>query len=142
MSEAQELIETWFRRVWFEEDARAIAELYAADGRATGIGKEHEGGPPGFKQFHAAVCALMSNIRITVDKIIEDGEWSVALCSFEATGEATGTPARMTGNVWFQIRDGRILEAHNHWDFFSLFNDLGLCPADQFQRFLEGEKLT
>ena len=32
MSTSREVIETWFRRVWTEEDSSAIEELFVPDG--------------------------------------------------------------------------------------------------------------
>ena len=49
-----------------EEDTKANDELFVADGKARGLGDNHLIGPKDFKVFHAALCALISDIKITV----------------------------------------------------------------------------
>ena len=65
-------IETWFQRVWKEEDAHAIDELFVVDGKARGLGDNTLIGPKDFKIFHATLCNLLSDITITVDKSLEE----------------------------------------------------------------------
>ena len=60
--------------MWTEEDTKAIDELFVVDGKARGLGENHLIGPKDFKVFHAALCALISDIKITLDKAIEEGD--------------------------------------------------------------------
>ncbi|MFY9558504.1 MAG: hypothetical protein WAV47_27720 [Blastocatellia bacterium] len=37
MITSREVMETWFRRVWTEENPKAIEELFVPDGQARGL---------------------------------------------------------------------------------------------------------
>src|SRR4051812_7956328 len=133
MSTRREIVETWFRRVWAEEDTSAIDELFVPHGQARGLGANVLIGPEGFKQFHAALCAQLSNILIAVDKSIEEGEWISVVCTMRAKSQQTGAPVTMTGSVMVRIVDGKLTEAYNHWDFLTLFGQMEKLPQNAFE---------
>lgn len=141
MSTSREVMETWFRRVWTEEDSAAIEELFIPDGQAQGLGENVLIGPEGFKQFHSALRGLLSDFVITVDKSIESGDWLSALCTLRARSRQSGAPVAITGSVMVRIADGKLTEAYNHWDFLGLFSQLGLLPSGTFGRAISGEKV-
>ena len=95
-----------------------------------------------FKQFHGAMCALLSDIDISIDRVIEDGVWSSALCTLKARSKKTGDNVTVTGNLWARIEDGKILEGYNHFDFLGLWGQLGYLPADSFEQGLQGRKIV
>ena len=142
MSERREVLETWFRRVWNEENADAIDELFVVDGQARGLGANPLIGPKDFKQFHTTLRGLLRDFDITIDKSIEEGEWISAICSLRAKSRNTGIAIEMTGSVMIRIANGRLMEAYNHWDFLGLFAQLGLLPAQTFQQALSGNKIV
>ena len=141
MSTSREVMETWFRRVWNEEDSNAIEELFIPDGHARGLGANVLIGPQGFKQFHTALCKLLSDFVITIDRSVESGEWISTVCTLRAKAQRSGAPIEFTGSVMVRIADGKLTEAYNHWDFLSLFCQLGLLPAGTFEKALGGEKV-
>ena len=141
MTTNREIIETWFRRVWNEEDTKAIDELFVVDGEVRGLGENSLIGPRDFKIFHATLCAVISDIVITVDKSIEEKDWISAVCTLKANDRKTGAPVGMTGSVLIKIKNGQLVEAYNHWDFIGLFVDLGLLPSKAFEKGLSGEKI-
>jgi len=142
MSTSRKLFETWFHRVWKCEDRSAIDELFIPDGKARGLGANVLIGPEGFKQFHTALCGLLSDIVITIDKSIESGDWIAAVCTLRAKSRASGAGVEMTGSVMGQVVEGRITEAYNHWDFQGLFGQLVLLPADSFEKARSGRKVV
>jgi ketosteroid isomerase-like protein len=141
MSKSHEVMETWFRRVWTEEDCTAIDELFIPDGEARGLGANVLIGPDGFKQFHSALCGLLSNFAITIDKSVESGDWLAVVCTLRAKSRRSGDPIEMTGSVVIRIVDGKLTEAYNHWDFLGMFSQLGLLPTETFEKALGGEKI-
>ena len=136
----RELIQTWFQRVWSQQDASAIDEFFVPDGQAHGLGDNPLIGPKQFRVFHQMMCSLLKDIEIEVDKGIEEGAWTAVLCTLKAQCTRSGKPVSMTGNVWFHIEDGKILEGYNHWDFFGLFGQLDLVPEETFGRALAGQR--
>jgi len=141
MSTSREVIETWFRRVWTEEDSTAIEELFVPDGEARGLGANALIGPQGFKQFHSALRGLLSDFVITIDKSIEVGDWIAAVCTLQAKSRKSGAAVQITGAVMIRIVDGKLTEAYNHWDFLGMFSQLGLLPTETFEKALGGEKI-
>ena len=141
MSTSREVIETWFRRVWTEEDSTAIEELFVPDGEARGLGANALIGPQGFKQFHSALRGLLCDFVITIDKSIEVGDWIAAVCTLRAKSRKFGAPVQITGSVMIRIVDGKLTEAYNHWDFLGMFSQLGLLPTETFEKALGGEKI-
>jgi SnoaL-like polyketide cyclase len=141
MTTKREIVETWFRRVWNEEDTKAIDELFVVDGEVRGLGENSLIGPRDFKIFHATLCAVISDIVITVDKSIEEKDWISAVCTLKANDRKTGAPVGMTGSVLIKIKNGQLVEAYNHWDFIGLFVGLGLLPSTAFEKGLSGEKI-
>jgi hypothetical protein len=141
MSTRRQVVDDWFRRVWAEEDTTAIDEMFMPDGEARGLGANTLVGPAGFKRFHAALCAQLSNIVITVDKSIEEGEWISVVCTLRAKSQQTGLPVTMTGSVMVRIVDGKLTEAYNHWDFLTLFSALGSLPPRTFETALAGQSI-
>lgn len=147
-----EIWETWCRRVWREQDEAAIDEMFIPEGMARGLGphlkladhrfQEHERiGPGGFKVFHRCILAMMHDVDIQVTHSMENGDWISALCVFHAKKTGTDEQVKMTGTVFLKIVDEKIVEAYNHWDFFSLFEQLKLVPGASFEKCLAGQKI-
>lgn len=141
MSTHREVMEAWFRRVWAEEDTTAIDEMFVPDGEARGLGANILIGPAGFRQFHSALLQLLSDIKITIDKSIDEGDWLSVVCSLSAKDRRSGSPVEMTGSVLIRIVDDKILEAYNHWDFLGMFGQLGLLPLTAFETALSGKNV-
>ena len=76
-----EVLKTWFKRVWAEEDGNAIEEMFPSLGRAEGIGSQQILGPEAFRGFQAAFLKLVNEVRIEIDQGMQQGEWTAALCS-------------------------------------------------------------
>jgi hypothetical protein len=141
MSKSREVIETWFHRVWTKEDSNAIEELFMPDGEARGLGANALIGPEGFKQFHSALCGLLYDYVVTIDKSVEEGDWISAVCTLRAKSRGSDAPIEITGQLMARIVDGKLTEAYNHWDFLSMYSQLNLLPIDTFERALSGEKI-
>ncbi|WP_168206319.1 ester cyclase [Labrenzia sp. PHM005] len=146
-----EILETWFQRVWSEEDQSAIDEMFLQDGRAVGLGtqtkvgenefREHEMlGPDDFKVFQKALLNLVKDVKIEVTHSMTSNEWLCALCLFQGTSRKTGERIKMTGTVYGRFSDNQILEAFNHFDFLSLFQQLGSLEAGTFERCLNDKQ--
>jgi predicted ester cyclase len=152
MEDRTKIMETWFQRVWAEEDESAIEEMFIDEGAARGLGTyvsggqgsfaDHERiGPAGFKEFHKALLSLVSDVRIEITKSMEQGDWLAVLCVLKAKKRGTEDKVQTTGTVFIKIADGKLLEAYNHFDFMSLFGQLGQMPANAFGDCLCGKTM-
>lgn len=130
------LIRRWFEEVWNKGRADAIAEMFAEDGIAHGLSDESGKplrGPADFKEFHAKFREAFPDMVVTVEDTVSDGDKLVARCSVSGkhTGHslgfaATNAPTAFTGMAMVRIKDGKIVEAWNNFDFMTMYKQLGV----------------
>ena len=130
-------LETWAQRVWAERDASAIDEMCASDCRAYGLGPQPLVGPEQFKAFHQGLCGLLQETRLVVRQHIEQDGQLAALCTFSGR-MADGREASADGVIYARVADGKILEAHNHFDLLGFFTQLGLVPSNTLDCCMSG----
>ena len=128
--ENKALVRRWFEEVWNKGRAEAIDEMFAEDGVAHGLAGDAGSlrGPAGFRPFHRSFRDAFPDIRVTVEDVIAEGDKVAALCSVQAThgGDtlgfaATGRAVEIGGMTFARVRDGKIVEAWNNFDFMALF---------------------
>jgi len=129
------LIRRWFEEVWNKGRADAIAEMFAADGIAHGLSDDVANplrGPAGFLPFHGQFREAFPNIEVIVEDQIAERDLVATRCVVRGkhTGNslgiaATHTPVEFTGMTITRIRDGKIVEAWNNFDFLKMYRQLG-----------------
>jgi steroid delta-isomerase-like uncharacterized protein len=129
------LIRRWFEEVWNKGRADAIAELFADDGVAHGLSDDAANplrGPAGFLPFHAQFREAFPNIEVVVEDQIAEGDMVATRCSVRGkhTGHslgfaATQAPVEFTGVTITRIKEGKIAEAWNNFDFMKMYKQLG-----------------
>jgi steroid delta-isomerase-like uncharacterized protein len=134
-SESMEVAHRWFEEVWNEGREEAIDEMFAEEGIAHGLmdenGKELQG-PKEFKPFFRKFRDAFPDIRVSVEDCITEGDMAAVRC--RVTGKHTGDglgfaathrPVEFTGISIVRVRDGKIVEAWNNFDFLSLNQQVG-----------------
>ena len=129
------LIRRWFEEVCNKGRADAIPELFADDGVAHGLSDDAANplrGPAGFLPFHAQFREAFPNIEVVVEDQIAEGDMVATRCSVRGkhTGHslgfaATQAPVEFTGVTITRIKDGKIAEAWNNFDFMKMYRQLG-----------------
>lgn len=121
----------WFHEVWNEQREETIDELLAPDGVAYGLGAEPLVGPAGFRPFHRAFLNAFPDIRLRILNSVEQGEMVAVQCLATGTHRgdalgfpATGRPISIEGMSLVRIRDGRVVESWNYYDFLSLYRQI------------------
>jgi steroid delta-isomerase-like uncharacterized protein len=137
--ENKALIRRWFEEVWNQGRAEAIDEMFAEDGIGHGLTGDNEQplcGPAGFKPFFHSFRDAFPNLEIVVEDVIAEGDKVAARCSVRGThaGDgigiaATQLPFEIGGMCIARVKDGKIAEAWNTFDFMSLFQQLGAVAA-------------
>ncbi|HEX8735886.1 MAG TPA: ester cyclase [Pyrinomonadaceae bacterium] len=133
--EYETFMHRWFEEVWNKRREDAIDEMFAADGVANGL-NDAEGKPvrgtEGFKTLHRAFLSAYPDLNITVEDTVCEGDKIAARCTVKAThaGDglgvaATNQPIEFTGLTIVRIKDGRIAEAWNEFDFMKMYSQLG-----------------
>lgn len=128
------LMERWFEQVWNEGNEDAIDQMIQPDAIAHGLrdahGREIHDAVT-FKEFYRQFKAAFSDIHVSVEKVITEGDFSAARCSvtgrhtgFAFGRAATGTQVAFTGMCIARIQDGRIAESWNEFDFLTMLQQL------------------
>jgi len=115
----------WFDEVWNKQSEAAIDELRHREGRAFGFpSPESSLTTEGFKEAYRQFNRNFSDIHVVVDEEIVDGDH--VACRWTATGTHTGdglgfapTNKRISfsGASFMHLRDGKMLDAWNFFDF-------------------------
>ena len=130
MGESGDVTRRWFEEVWNQGRVEAIDELLTPDATIHGLAPGELTGPEAFRAFHASFTANFSDIHVTVERTLEDGDGVSALCSVVATHRDSGKAVAFSGAVMGTVRDGRLHEGWNSWDFLGLLTQLGAVDAD------------
>ena len=133
--DAKAIVHEWFERVWNRGEASAIDELLADDARIHGLkGPDGSdvGGPAEFHRMHTGFRAAFPDIRIEVDDCVAEGEKVAFRCRVLGTHagpglgcEATGCGVEFMGMGIVRVRDGKIVEAWNTFDFLDMNEQIG-----------------
>ena len=131
------LAHRWFEEVWNKGRVEAIDEMFACEGIAHGL-TDQEGnelrlrGPEGYKPFFEDFRNAIPDVKIIVEDTVTEGDKVVARCRVEGThrGEGlgvapTGKRVMFTGMTIIRVKDGKIVEAWNNFDFKKLFRQIG-----------------
>ncbi|MET0622108.1 MAG: ester cyclase [Pyrinomonadaceae bacterium] len=134
------LIRRWFEEVWNKGREEAIDDLFDEDGVAHGLADETGQplrGPAGFKPFFRRLRGAFPEMEVIVEDTVSEGDKVTARCTIRGRhggGElgfaATGRPVEFTGIAIVRVRDGKIVEAWNNFDFLSMFQQLGALRLD------------
>lgn len=135
MSEANKRIASlWFEKVWNQGHRDAIVEMLAPDG-VIHDGNETAKGPEGFYAFYDRMHAAFSDIHITIESALAEGDdvclrWS---CTLRHTGEGLGRPAtgkvvKTTGISIIRLADGKLAEGWQNWDMLGLMQQITEAP--------------
>ena len=133
-------IRRWFEEVWNKGREEAIDEMFAEDGVAHGLGDEPGRdirGASEFKPFFRSFRGAFPDIEVVVEDTIAEGDRVAARCSVRAKHSghtlgfaATHRPVEFHGISIVRIRDGKIVEAWNNFDFMTMFQQLGALRFD------------
>jgi steroid delta-isomerase-like uncharacterized protein len=130
------LVKRWFEEVWNQGRADVIDELLVEDGIIHGLADQ--GGAPvhnrrAFQQFHGQFRGAFPDIVVNVEDMIAEGGKVVARRSVRGkhTGEslgfkATNAPVEFDGIAIVRVKDGKIVEAWNSFDFMKMNRQLGM----------------
>ena len=135
-NESRIVMHRWFEEVWNKGREEAIDEMFADEGIAHGLldeNGEELRGPTGFKPFFRKFREAFPNIEVIIEDCICEGDKSAARCRVRGqhTGEglgiaATNKPVEFTGISIVRVKDGKIVEAWNNFDFASLNQQIGI----------------
>jgi predicted ester cyclase len=134
-------IHRWFEEVWNNKNEDAVDQMFAVDGIGHGLDGPDGSkivGPESFKKFHRAFVAAFPDIRVTVEDTIVEGDKIAARCKVSGTHQGDGLGLLPTNKgVEFEgisivkVRDGKIVEAWNAFDFMKMYTQLDAVTFNQ-----------
>ncbi|MFO0551628.1 MAG: nuclear transport factor 2 family protein [Polyangiaceae bacterium] len=122
-------LDEWFHRLWTLRDRSVIEEK--VDEACVIIGLPNTNSRASFHAFFEAFAGAFQKVEIKVDESVEEGETIAFRCSATAT-DCTGQTHPFVGGGFVKIRDGKMIEAWNQWDFLSLLESAGTLPKSSF----------
>ena len=133
--ENKALMRRWFEEVWNKGRAEAIPEMFADEGIAHGLSDDPANpmrGPSEFLPFHTQFREAFPDIEVVVEDQLAEGDLVATRCSVRGkhTGDslgfaATQSPVEFTGITITRMKNGKIVEAWNNFDFMKMYRQLG-----------------
>jgi steroid delta-isomerase-like uncharacterized protein len=128
------LIEEWFEQVWNQGDESAIDRLMAPDVVIHGL-QDADGqqlqGRAGFIPFFQRFRAAFPDMHIDVQDVVVDGDRMACRCMVRATHRgdtlgmaATQRPVEFSGMCFVRVKDGKLVEGWNNFDFATMNSQL------------------
>ena len=128
-------IHRWFDEVWNNKREDAIDEMLAPDGIGYGL-TDPDGnqvvGPESFKKFHRAFISAYPDVRVIVEDTVVEDDKIAARCRVTGShlghgiGVApTNQQVEFTGITIMRVKDGKIVEAWNEFNFMEMYKQVG-----------------
>lgn len=102
-------------RAWEREDVPAIVADFADDGVLISPGGRWQG-HEALGAAAAAFFAVAGDVRITVTRVLLDGDRGAVEWTWSETRRADGRRITVEDGIIFQLRDGRILYWREYFD--------------------------
>jgi predicted ester cyclase len=133
MPTAETFCQEWFRRVWNTLEEGAIDELVDPDCVAHGLGPEPLHGPDAFKALHKTFTDAFQDIHIEAIQEVRENDLIAAYSSVQLVSKANGQQVTFYGCPMIRVKDHKIVEAWNVWDFLTLAEHTGAAPRNSLQ---------
>jgi hypothetical protein len=137
-----EILQAWYERIWEQNDLDAIDEYFDVDAMANGLMTDLAADLEDLKAIVPAVKRLIRNIKVNITHSMEDGDKAWAHLEIKAQSAEDLSDVVYTGQVMIRTKDNKIIEAYNHLDIMSFFEQLGFFPKNTIALCLSGEKLS
>ena len=126
------VVRAWFKEVWDEGREDAIDRLMAPDAIAHGLGADALSGPEAFKPYVRAMREALGDLEVEVVQTLTEGDRVAAHCHVVARhvgalfgAPPTQRPVDFWGMTIVRVKDGRIVEGWNSFDFLRMYQQMG-----------------
>jgi hypothetical protein len=120
----------WFDEVWNDGNENAIDQMVHPEAKVYGLGEPLVGAAQ-FKPFYHAFRKDYSNIHVKVDRVYTIGNTEIAMCTVNATHNASGNKVHFQGVCETKLENGKIIEGHNLFDFLTMNLQAGKVKPEQ-----------
>ena len=129
------IMHQWFEEVWNQRNADTIERLLAADATVHGITDEHGKelvGPVAFRDFQRRFLNAFPNMVVEVVDSVSTADKVAVRCVVRGKHQgdglgikATQKEANFTGMCIAHVKNGKVVEAWNNFDFLVMHTQLG-----------------
>ena len=126
MREAEKLVRRWFEEVWNQGRIEVIYELVADDYTTRGL-RDATGAPSkrdSYVAFRKQFAVEFPSVKIDVEDVVADGDRLAARCAVRVVQANTGKQAEFGGMCFMHLKNGKISQAWNNFDFASMRQQL------------------
>lgn len=117
----------WYNGLWNEGKTELIDELIHTDAVAHGITPSHlPPGSEGIKIFYADIIEQFDKIHLTIERVVCEDDMEVARLNVEARHKHSRKMVSFPGLSMCRIKDGKIAEAWNNFDFLNMYQQIGM----------------
>ena len=127
-----EFVHRWFEEVWNNKSEAAVDEMLAEDGVGHGLPGGSIRGPEAFKQYQRQLLEAYPDLRVEVVDTVVEGDKIAARCRVTGVQQgnlfgltATNKPVEFHGMLILHVKDNKIVEAWNEFNFMEMYNQLG-----------------
>jgi steroid delta-isomerase-like uncharacterized protein len=134
--ECDTFLHRWFEEAWNKGREEAIDEMVHDDVVAHGLTDEKGEmvkGKEDFRRFFRSFRDAFPDIHVEIAETVCDGDKMAAICKVRASHSgpglgfsATNNRVEFSGILMVRLRDDKIVEAWNYYDFISMFGQLGV----------------
>lgn len=124
------VVRAWFQEIWNEGREDAIDRLAADNFIAHGAPSLRS--TADFKVMYRQFRQALSDVKVKVEHTVTQGEYCAGYCRVTARhtgngfgGAPTNREVEFDGVVMALVRDGRIVEGWNCFDFLSMYQQIG-----------------
>jgi predicted SnoaL-like aldol condensation-catalyzing enzyme len=115
----------WFEEVWNQRNEKSIRELLAENAPGHMEGYEVHG-PNDFLPVHRQLLKTMPDMKIEIEDTLSDTDdvvvrWKCTACNHQIV---------FSGMTWFKVRNGKIVEGWDRWNYGALMQRLQSMPAN------------
>lgn len=103
------------RKAWIDRDADALAELFTEDGTLIVPGQRWQG-QTRIRSEIAKFARDYTDVSITIERIIIDGDRAAVEWHYEDTEKATGKRNRSDDAIVLEVQNGRISYWREYFD--------------------------
>lgn len=138
MVEKKETIFRWYQEVWINGRWEQMDEIYrpAPDEECLIPGATAD--PEEAREIVNALNNLMSDHKLRILNVIEEGDWVSALVEMNGVKAGTEIPIQARWLTMSRIANGCIVESYPQVNLIPFFEQLGQLPPHSFELLLGG----
>jgi predicted ester cyclase len=122
---ARSIVLRYFEEVWNQRKLQTANDLLDASFIGHERNAEDVKGPGGIQLVASAFFQNFPNATFTViQAIVEDNSVAVHLF-FEGVHRQTDRPIKVSGMIFVQLHEGKIMETWSNWDEYGMFRQMG-----------------